>query len=375
MSRSITPFREEARAWLASHVPSSCPPLDGPESRAYALAWQRTQAMGGWAGLAWPKAFGGRGASVLEQIVWFEEYARAGAPSPLGPTFVGLNHAGPTLIACGTQEQKAFHLPRILEGRVIWCQGFSEPGAGSDLASLQARGTVEGDELIIEGHKLWSSFADIADYQELLVRTDPTARTSAALSWVICPMDSKGITVRPIRTMAGARKFCEVFYDQVRVPLSNVVGGLNRGWATAMSTLAFERGTASLALLLGLLQRVEWMLARCPAGRPLMRARIAQLRAEGASVRAMTYRLALDSDQSAPDSSGSFARLAFAEFSQRVHATALDLCGIEAPEATGPHGIGHDYLDAFSETIAGGTSEIQRNIIGERVLGLPRGPR
>jgi alkylation response protein AidB-like acyl-CoA dehydrogenase len=375
MSESILAFRREARAWLAENVPQSPPPLDGPESRDYALAWQRTQARGGWAGIAWPKEVGGRGASVLEQIVWFEEYARAGAPSPLGPTFVGLNHAGPTLIACGTPGQRAYHLPRIVKGETIWCQGFSEPGAGSDLGALKARGTVDGEELVIDGHKIWSSFADIADYQELLVRTDLTSKASAALTWVICPMDTAGITVRPIRTMAGAGKFCEVFYDGVRVPLSNVVGGMNNGWATAMSTLSFERGTASLALLLALTIRVESLLSRCPGSRPHMRARLAQLRAEGAAIRAMTYRLALDSAESTPDASGSFARLAFAEYAQRVNTAAVDLYGIDAPEVVRAHGMGYDYLDAFSETIAGGTSEIQRNIIGERVLGLPRGPR
>jgi alkylation response protein AidB-like acyl-CoA dehydrogenase len=375
MTDSISTFRQQARAWLAKNVPASSPPADGPDSREYALEWQRTQAGGGWAGIAWPKEMGGRGASVLEQIVWFEEYARAGAPNPLGPTFVGLNHAGPTLMACGTPEQKAFHLPKILRGEVIWCQGFSEPGAGSDLGSLKTRGVVDGGALVIDGHKLWSSFADIADYQELLVRTEPTAKTSAALSWVICPMSARGVTVRPIRTMAGVYKFCEVFYEGVRVPLSHVVGGLHEGWATAMSTLAFERGTSSLALLLGLLQKVERMIAACPKERPIMRARLAQLRAEGAAVRAMTYRLALDSGESTPDASGSLVRLAFAEYAQRVNAAGIELFGLDAPEVSGAHGIGHDYLDAFSETIAGGTSEIQRNIIAERVLGLPKGPR
>jgi alkylation response protein AidB-like acyl-CoA dehydrogenase len=375
MTDSISAFRQEARAWLANNVPKSPPPVDGPASREYALAWQRTQARGGWAGIAWPKEMGGRGASVLEQIVWSEEYVRAGAPSPLDPTFVGLNHAGPTLIACGSPEQKAFHLPKILRGEVIWCQGFSEPGAGSDLASLKTRGVVDGNDLVIDGHKLWSSFADIADYQELLVRTEPTAKTSAALTWVICPMQARGVTVRPIRTMAGVYKFCEVFYESVRVPLSNIVGGLHRGWATAMSTLAFERGTSSLALLLALLHKVERMLAACPKDRPSMRARLAQLRAEGAAVRAMTYRLALDSAESTPDASGSLVRLGFAEYAQRVNAAGIELFGLDAPEVLGAHGLGHDYLDAFSETIAGGTSEIQRNIIAERVLGLPKGPR
>jgi alkylation response protein AidB-like acyl-CoA dehydrogenase len=375
MTDPISTFRQNARAWLAERTPKSPPPPDGPESRSYALAWQRTMAQGGWAGIAWPAEVGGRGASVLEQIVWFEEYARAGAPSPLGPTFVGLNHAGPTLIACGTPEQKAFHLPKIVKGETLWCQGFSEPAAGSDLASLKATGTVEGDQLVIHGHKIWSSFADIADWQELLVRTDSTAKTSAALTWVICPMNAAGITVRPIRTMAGNFKFCEVFYDGVRVPLTNIVGGLNRGWGTAMSTLAFERGTASLALLIALTLKVERLLAACPKQRPLLRARVAQLRAEGAAVRALTYRVALESADATPDSIGSLVRLAFAEYSQRVNAAALDLYGIAAPEVVGMHGIGHEYLDAYSETIAGGTSEIQRNIIAERMLGLPRGPR
>jgi alkylation response protein AidB-like acyl-CoA dehydrogenase len=339
------------------------------------LAWQRTQSQGGWAGLNWPKEVGGRGLSVLEQIIWFEEYARAGGPSPLNASFVSLNHAGPTLIVCGTPAQKAYHLPKILAGEVIWCQGFSEPGAGSDLASLRTRGRVEGDELVIDGHKIWSSFADIADWQELLIRTDPTAKTSGALSWVICSMQTPGITVRPIRTMAGPHKYCEVFYDSVRVPLSNVVGGLNNGWATAMSTLSFERGTAGLALLIGLTIKVEKLLADCPADRHELRLRIARLRAEGASIRASTYRFALASENSVPDASGSMMRLSFAEFSQRVAAAAIDLYGIDAPEVIGMHGWGHDYLDAFSETIAGGTAEIQRNIIAERVLGLPKGPR
>ena len=372
---SISTFRRDARRWLEANVPAEPSPEDGPASREYVLAWQRTQARGGWAGIAWPQAVGGRGLSVLEQIVWFEEYARAAAPSPLNASFVGLNHAGPTLIACGTPQQKAFHLPKILAGEVIWCQGFSEPGAGSDLASLKTRGRVEGDELVIDGQKIWSSFADIADWQELLIRTDAEAKTSAALTWVICSMSTPGITVRPIRTMAGPRKYCEVFYDSVRVPLSNVVGGVNNGWATAMSTLSFERGTAALALLIGLTLKVEKLLAACPADRRELRLRLARLRAEGASIRATTYRFALDCENAVPDASGSMIRLSFAEFSQRVTAAAIDLYGIDAPEVVGMHGWGHDYLDAFSETIAGGTAEIQRNIIAERVLGLPKGPR
>jgi alkylation response protein AidB-like acyl-CoA dehydrogenase len=375
MNDDMTAFRHQARSWLAANIPSEPAPYDGAEGRGFALAWQKRQAEGGWAGIAWPCEVGGRGLSVTEQIVWYEEYARAAGPSSLGATFVALNHAGPTLIACGTPEQKAFHLPRILAGESIWCQGFSEPGAGSDLAAIRTRGRVEGDELVVDGNKIWSSFADVADWQELLIRTDGDARTSGALSWVICPMDAPGITVRPIKTMAGTHKFCEIFYDAVRIPLTNVVGGLHNGWATAMSTLAFERGTASLGLLIALTLQVDALIADCPPARAAMLSRLGHLSAEGAAIRAMAYRAALDAERSVPDASASLVRLAFAEFGQKVQAAAIDLYGVQSARVLGRHGLGHDYLDAFSETIAGGTAEIQRNIIGERVLGLPKGAR
>ncbi len=375
MSSDIHDFRHSARDWLASNAPAGVAPIDGPAGREAALSWQKRQNEGGWAGISWPKEVGGRGMSVLEQIVWSEEYARARAPSSLNALFVALNHAGPTLIACGTPEQKAYHLPRILRGESIWCQGFSEPGAGSDLAAIRTRARIEGDELVIDGHKIWSSFADIADWQELLVRTDPAEKAHKGLTWVICPMDAKGIDVRPIRTIAGPHKFCEIFYDNVRIPLANVVGGIGNGWATAMSTLAFERGTASLGLLISLTLQVQAMAADCPRARVPMRDRLARLSAEGAAIQAMAYRVALDSEHGVPDASASLVRLAFAEFSKRVQSAAIDLYGVHAPTVLGPHGLGHDYLDSFSETIAGGAAEIQRNIIGERLLGLPKGPR
>jgi len=371
-SQPLESFRAEARAWLQANIPAEQAPLDGARSRRFVLDWQKRQFEGGWAGLTWPKEYGGRSLSVAQQIVWFEEYARVGAPSTHNASFVGLNHAGPTLIACGTQEQKAFHLPKILSGEAIWCQGFSEPGSGSDLASLRTKGRIEGDDLIIDGQKIWSSYADIADFQELLVRTDPASSRHAGISWVICPMDLPGITIRPIRTMAGPNKFCEIFYDSVRLPIADaVVGGLNNGWKTAMATLGFERGTASLALQIKLIEQVEALARTCGDG--MLAPRLADLRADAAALRAMSYSFALGAAAGAPGPQGSLIRLYFAELAKRVSEAAVDLYGVGASEMAGDHGWAYDYLEAFSETIAGGTAEIQRNIIAERVLGLPRG--
>ena len=364
-------FRLRARDWLAANAPTDRAPADGLPSRRFALDWLGQLHAGGWAGLAWPEAYGGQGLSPGRLILWYEEYVRARAPSTLDCTFVALNHAGPTLIACGTEEQKAHHLPRILEGRSIWCQGFSEPGAGSDLASLKTTGRVEGDHLIINGQKIWSSFADIADYQELLIRTEPGSSRHKGLSWVICDMSLPGITVRPIRNMASATHFAEVFYDDVAIPLTEVVGDLHDGWTTAMTTLAFERRTAAMALQLELSVKIEDLIAMA-APRPgtAMAETLADLRAEAAAIRAMTYRVALRDPATPFD--GSLVRLAFAELAQRIHRTGTEIMGAEAL-IDGPWM--HDYLESYSETIAGGTAEIQRNIIAERILGLPREPR
>lgn len=370
---TLEEFRTRARTWLQANVPAEAAPMDGQESRDYALAWQQRQFAGGWAGLTWPKAFGGQDLSVLQQIIWFEEYARAQAPSTHNALFVGLNHAGPTLIACGTEEQKAFHLPKIIKGEVIWCQGFSEPNTGSDLASLRCKGEVDGDELVVNGQKIWSSYADIADYQELLIRTDANLPRHAGISWVICPMNTPGITVRPIKTMAGPAKFAEVFYDNVRIPLANVVGGLNNGWKTAMSTLTFERGTASLALQISLGHRVEELIAANKEA--AMAETLMDLRADAAALRAMSYQSALRSEAGTLGPEGSLIRLYFAELAQRVSRASIDIFGIAAGEVLEPHGLAFDYFDGYSETIAGGTAEIQRNIIAERVLGLPRGAK
>jgi alkylation response protein AidB-like acyl-CoA dehydrogenase len=404
MDISFTPdeerFRAEARAWLAEHAATSEPSEhDLVARRAVDLAWQRTLFDAGYAGISWPKEYGGRGASLMEQLIWYEELARSGARDPT-TLFVGLNHGGPTLIANGSEEQKAFHLPKILRGEVVWCQGFSEPGAGSDLAGLSTRAVLDGDDLVVTGQKIWTSFAQIAEYQELLVRTDPDAPKHKGITWVICPMGLPGMEIREIKTMGGGTDFCEVFYDEVRIPRANIVGKLNDGWNVAMSTLSFERGTAFLSeqvRLTGIVDHLIDIARNTPAADASsapataladdeIARRLAQLRAEVEALRSMTYRsVSRTARTGVPSAEGSLIRLFFSELQQRVFALAMEVLGPEvlAWDAKGgsarvtshhiapPSWVSH-WLLSFSATIAAGSKDIQRNIIGDRILGLPR---
>lgn len=370
-------FRTAARAWLNANTPRARCPAGGPEARRFATAWVRRLYDAGWSGISWPQRYGGRGLSRERQIIWYEEYALSGAPSPLDPSFVGLNHAGPTLMACGTDAQKAFHLPKILSGEALWCQGFSEPGSGSDLASLAASGRIVGDRIIVNGRKIWTSYADIADYQELLLRTEPGSKRTQGLSWVICDMRTPGITVRPIENLAGTSHFCEVTYDDVSIPLDHVVGAPGQGWTVAMTTLGFERGTAAVALQLALLRKIETIRetarARGSAVDSALMQRIGIARAEVLALRALTYETVFATAETPFEAS--IVRLVFAELAQRVHRIAIDVFeGASIDFALAEPWV-EDYLESYSETIAGGTAEIQRNIIGERLLGLPRHPR
>ncbi|MCU4183453.1 acyl-CoA dehydrogenase family protein [Acidiferrimicrobium sp. IK] len=379
-------FRDEVRTWLAEHVPREGRPTQRAAMRAFDLEWQRTQWDGGWAGISWPEEYGGRGLSLTEQLIWYEEYGRYDLPD-IDARFVGISHAGPTLMARASDEQKAYHLPRILKGEVVWCQGFSEPDAGSDLASLRTRGHVDGDEMVISGQKIWTSYADIADWQELLVRTDPDVPKHKGITWIICDMHSPGIEIRPLETMEGESDFCEVFYNDVRLPLANVVGEIDDGWGVAMSTLAFERGTAFTLSQVQLSRIVEDLIDEArdrsaPDGRPLIRdeelaRRLATARAEVASLRAMTYAaISRSRRQGSPGPEGSMLKLFFSDAAQRVYRLAFDIVGqdgLEYRSRSSAGGWSGKYLYSFSQSIGGGTSEIQRNIIGERVLGLPRG--
>jgi alkylation response protein AidB-like acyl-CoA dehydrogenase len=386
LSAADRAFREQVRTWLEENKPRDRQPQHGPAMRAFDAAWQRTQYDGGWAGITWPTDYGGRGLSLIEQMIWFEEYAWADAPD-IGVNFVGINHAGPTLIARAGEDIKAFHLPRILRGGSIWCQGFSEPGAGSDLAGLSTRAEVDGDELVVNGQKIWTSYAEHADYQELLVRTSRGDKRQHGITWVICDMHSPGITIRPIDTMAGPAHFCEVFYDDVRIPLSSVVGEVDDGWSVAMSTLSFERGTGFMRDQVDLVRRVDRLadLARDTSdarGRrriddDAIALRLATVRAEAQAVAAMTLAaITRNARSSQPGPESSMLRYFFSTLQQRVARLAMDILGVTALERTelgGADSWSAWYLRCYAATIAAGSKDIQRNIIGERVLGLPRG--
>jgi alkylation response protein AidB-like acyl-CoA dehydrogenase len=377
-------FREKARHWLDANVPRGPRPVEGPELLAYDKAWQRRQFDAGWAGISWPAEYGGKGLTIMSQLIWHEEYARAGGPPPR-TCLIGMSHAGPTIMARGNDAQKREHLPRILSGERTWCQGFSEPDAGSDLANIRTRGMVKDDHISVTGQKIWTSHGQLAEFQELLVRTDPDAAKHKGLTWLICDMKSPGMTIRPLRTLAGRIQFCQVFYDDVRIPLSNVVGAINDGWSVAMSTLSFERGVTFIGEQIELSRTLEELTAYAETmpgpdgqGRAIDDAGImmelATLRSEMAALRAMNYlnisRIARDG-RPAPESS--MPRLVGSELMQRMYRLAMDISGVDGLDVSSLFGWPAGYLQSISSTIYAGTSEIQRNIIGERVLGLPRG--
>jgi len=380
-SREDMIFRDQARIWLRDNLIRERRPHSGEAMRSFDLAWQRKQFEGGWAGVSWPTVYGGLGLSLTRQLIWHEEYARADAPDN-HLCFVALNHAGPTLIASGSEDQKRLHLPKILKGEVIWCQGFSEPNSGSDLASLRTQARVEGDHLVVNGSKIWTSHGHLSDWQELLVRTDPAAPKHKGISWVICDMKSPGITLRPIEIMTSPNQvhFVQCFYDEVRIPLANIVGKINDGWNVAMSTLGFERGTAQIRDQIRYAYLVEKMIReahrRLGSGSPLSNdeigARLAQLRADMAAARAMTYMVMSRAQAGIQDSQSSLMRAMVGETQQRARRLALDILGPYALENPEDDDWVYFYLRSFSITIAAGTAQIQRNIIGERVLGLPR---
>ena len=387
-SESDAAWRSQLRAWLELEVPRHGPPPSASasqERRAYDTSWQRKLYDRGYAGLGWPKAFGGAEAALAEQLIYYEETARANAPY-IGANFIGVMHGGPTLIAEGSELQKAVHLPGILRGEHVWCQGFSEPGAGSDLAALRTRAVRDGDEYRVDGHKIWSTRAHIADYCELLVRTDPDSPKHKGLSWLILPMDQPGVEVRPIDTLEGESHFCEVFLDGARVPVENRVGAENDGWRVANVTLRFERGTSfaqHIIALRGQLRRLV-TLAREKAGRwsdPRLRHRVGQLEANIEALWRLTQMCVSEADRTGvPSLVGSAVKLRYSELYQEIGELGMELLGRDALSLEDFGGLPqaemlHDYLWSIQFTISGGTSQVQRDIIAERILELPREPR
>jgi alkylation response protein AidB-like acyl-CoA dehydrogenase len=388
-SASDEQFRKELREWLGDVLPA-IPPEPGPhewaERRAWDTTWQRMLFDAGYAGINWPTEYGGRGATLTEQLIFLEETTRAGAPY-IGVNFVGVLHAGPTIMAEATEEQKAAHLPRILRGEEVWCQGFSEPGAGSDLASLSCKGERDGDEYVITGQKIWTSFAQIADWCELLVRTDPDAPKHKGITWLMFPMDTPGIEIREIRTIVGSSEFSEVFFDGARVPVANRVGAENDGWRVAMVTFGFERGTGFISDLVETDRLIAELaaLARKVTRRSgtawddvALRRDIGHLQAEMDALWAMTKRnLAQAERHGVPGPAGSVVKVYYSELFQRVTDLAMQLLGRAglSRDDVGELASGtfvEERLRSTSFTIAAGTSQIQRNIIAERILGLPK---
>ena len=380
-------FRAAARSWLSRNAPREARPTEHAAGLAYDRAWQRSLYDGGWAGVNWPTAYGGRGLSGFQYMIWVQECVRAGASTTGGSNFTGLFHAGPTLILRGNEEQKRQYLPRILKGEEMWCQGFSEPGAGTDLAALRTRGDIDGEHIVVNGHKTWTSNGHMADFQELLVRTDRESTRHHGLTWLICDMRTPGIEVRPIRTMDGEVHVNDTFYDNVRIPISNVVGEIGQGWSVAMSTFAFERGIGFIGDQIELIAMVEELIElsrglRLPSGKLAIdddgvAQNLASLKCEALALRALTISgLAHIERHGMPGPEGSMMKLLLTTAYKKLHQVASDILGpafldYSAAQRTA-NPWAYRYFRSWTLTIAAGPNEIQRDIIADRILGLPR---
>jgi alkylation response protein AidB-like acyl-CoA dehydrogenase len=373
-------FRTELRAWLRSNLPGELRGHVGGAARFDGDAlreWSRLLGEAGYAGLTWPGEYGGGGKPYTYQAIFFEEAGRAEAPPHVG--VIGLGMAGPTIMAHGTPEQKARHLHRILSAEEIWCQGFSEPAAGSDLAGVRTSARLDGDRFVVDGQKVWSSFAHLADFCILLARSDPASERHAGLTYLIVDMHAPGVEVRPLRQITGEAEFNEIFLDGAEVPVENVLGEIGGGWQVAMTTLLHERGTLGFALTAQLEVAVRKLLelARERGADPIQRDALAREWIELQGLRVTAYRsLSALMKTGIPGPEGSILKLRWSEANQRLTALALELLGPRAALAAGsaPHDgyWQHQQLRSRGNTIEAGTSEILRNIVAERVLGLPR---
>jgi alkylation response protein AidB-like acyl-CoA dehydrogenase len=373
-------FRERLRAWLEENLPDELRGHRGGAARFEGLemrAWSKALYDAGYAGLTWPREYGGGGAPYSHQAIFLEEMARAEAPPHVG--VIGLGMAGPTIIAHGTEEQKTRRLAPILSAEEIWCQGFSEPGAGSDLAGVRTSAKLVNGSFVVDGQKVWSSFAHIADWCLLLARSEPESTRHTGLTYLIADMHAPGVEVRPLTQITGEAEFNEIFFTAVEIPVENVLGEIGGGWQVAMTTLLHERGTLGFALQAALEVQVRKLvaLARDRGADPILRDRIAREWIEMQALRYTNYRaLSQLMKTGIPGPEGSIAKLVWSEANQRVTKLALELLGPDAALSAenAPYAGYWQYqqLRSRGNTIEAGTSEILRNIVAERVLGLPR---
>jgi alkylation response protein AidB-like acyl-CoA dehydrogenase len=351
-------FREQVRAWLQENLPAG-------DSRE----WSRKIYDAGYAGLTWPEEYGGHGAPYNHQAIVLEEFAKAEAPQHMG--VIGLGMAGPTIMAHGTEEQKRRYLPKILSAEEIWCQGFSEPDAGSDLSAVRTSIIEQNGSFVVNGQKVWSSFAHIADFCILIGRSDPESERHAGLTYVIADMKAPGVEVRPLRQITGEAEFNEIFFSDVEVPKENLLGEIGGGWQVAMTTLLHERGTLGFALsgvLDSQVRKLVTLTKKRGADDPIIRDRVAQEWIELQALKWTNYRSLTTLMQTGiPGPEGSVSKLHWSEQNQRLTKLAMEIL-----EGEDDGYWRHQQLRSRGNTIEAGTSEILRNIIAERVLGLPR---
>ena len=386
LSPSEEEFRDEVRTWLRENHPGPEPEAGLDEVMAFRREWQKQLHQAGWAGISWPKEYGGRGATMIEQAIFAAEATRQEAPAPAN--VLGLAMGGPVVIAHGTEEQKARYLEPILTAEEIWCQGFSEPESGSDLASLKTRAVKDGDEWVVTGQKVWTTFAQYAKWCMLVARTDPDAPKHQGLTYFLMDMEQEGVQTRPLVQITGEGEFNEVFFEEARVPDANVVGGVGNGWSVAITTLMNERAGLAFGAIsqiqnslgrLGKLAREVRVNGGSAADDSYFRQRIAQLHIEVETMRLNAYRGLTKTMQSGiPGPEGSLGKWQWADINQDLTELALEIEGAYAPLARGSeHALAggawqYGFLRSRANSIEGGTTDILKNIIAERVLGLPR---
>ncbi len=373
-------WRREVREFIRAQAPAAL--LSGGDQGENALfgrlgaikEWRDKVAAKGWVAPSWPKKYGGAEMSVVDQFVMNEEFAEAGVPSNVGG--FGVMMIGPTLIEHGTEEQKELHLGRIIRGEVLWCQGYSEPGAGSDLAALQTRAVRDGDDYVLNGQKIWTTGAQFSDWMYMLARTDPDAPKHRGITYLLVDMHSPGVTVRPLTTLAGQQTFNEVFFEDVRVPVKNRVGEENRGWYVGTTTLDFER--SSIGTAIGVRKQLESLIRQAKSGseasfarNPHVRLEFADRWVEAEVARMLSYRVVnMQVRKLIPNYEASMCKLFSSELGQRIANLSMHMFGMHG-NVRNRAAMG--YMQAVSSTIAGGTTEVQKGIIATRGLGLPRG--